>query len=57
MLIYFRSKLIGTNQGMSSFFYKINPSEILRTKVDGENHEDLWDHWRGMKLRLCVNAG
>jgi hypothetical protein len=49
----FSVKIDRDKSGMSSFFYKIKiaPSEILRTKVDRENHEDLWDHWRGYEAK------
>ncbi|MBT8256512.1 MAG: hypothetical protein KJO23_08230 [Bacteroidia bacterium] len=35
--------------GFEGFLYKIKnaPSEILTTKIDREDHSDLWDHWRG----------
>lgn len=35
--------------GFEGFLYKIKnaPSEILITKIDKDDHADLWDHWRG----------
>jgi len=35
--------------GFEGFLYKIKntPSEILTTKIDKDDHADLWDHWRG----------
>lgn len=34
--------------GIDGFLYKIKiaPSEIFVSKIDRENHKDLWDHWR-----------
>jgi hypothetical protein len=49
----FSVKIDRDKPGISSFLYKIKiaPSEILRTKVDRENHKDLWDHWRGYEAK------
>lgn len=35
--------------GLEGFLYKIKvaPEEIFTTRVNRENHRDLWDHWRG----------
>ncbi|WP_445718541.1 O-antigen ligase family protein [Flavobacterium sp.] len=51
---YLFSIKISRNQpGLESFLYKIKnaPSEILKTKIDRENHKDLWDHWRGYEAK------
>lgn len=36
-----------------SFLYKvyIAPSEIFKTNINRDNHEDLWDHWRGYEAK------
>ena len=35
--------------GLEAFLYKIKiaPAEIFETRIDRENHQELWDHWRG----------
>ena len=35
--------------GLEGFLYKVKiaPEEILKTKINRENHKELWDHWRG----------
>ena len=51
---YLFSIKISRNQpGLESFLYKIKnaPSEIFKTKIDRENHKDLWDHWRGYEAK------
>lgn len=49
----FSVKIERDKSGISSFFYKIKiaPSEILNTKIDRDNHKDLWDHWRGYEAK------
>lgn len=44
------------NGGVESFFYKVKnaPAEVFKTKVDRENHADLWDHWRGYEASRAV---
>ncbi len=39
--------------GFEAFLYKIKiaPEEIFKTKIDRENHKDLWDHWRGYEAK------
>lgn len=51
---YLFSIKISRNQpGLESFLYKVKnaPSEIFKTKIDRENHKDLWDHWRGYEAK------
>ncbi|OYQ41560.1 O-antigen ligase family protein [Flavobacterium aurantiibacter] len=45
----FSVKIDRKKPGLESFLYKVKnaPSEIFKTKIDRENHKDLWDHWRG----------
>lgn len=40
-------------KGIESFLYKIKnaPAEVFKTKIDRENHADLWDHWRGYEAK------
>lgn len=52
--MYLFSVKIDRNQpGLESFLFKIKnaPSEIFKTKIDRENHKDLWDHWRGYESK------
>ena len=39
--------------GIEAFLYKVKiaPAEIFETKIDRENHQDLWDHWRGYEAK------
>ncbi len=36
-----------------NFLYKIRnvPAEIFETKINRENHSDLWDHWRAYEAK------
>ena len=42
--------------GVEGFLYKVKmaPEEILKTKVNRENHKKLWDHWRGYEAGRAV---
>ncbi|MBP2283632.1 hypothetical protein H4V97_001950 [Flavobacterium sp. CG_23.5] len=56
MLFYvflFSVKIERDKPGMQAFLYKIKiaPAEIFKTKIDRENHKDLWDHWRGYEVK------
>lgn len=44
------------NGGVESFLYKVKnaPAEVFKSKVDRENHADLWDHWRGYEASRAV---
>ncbi|WP_165396004.1 O-antigen ligase family protein [Flavobacterium sp. J27] len=39
--------------GLEAFLYKIKiaPEELFKTKIDREDHKDLWDHWRGYEAK------
>lgn len=43
--------------GIEAFLYKVKiaPEEIFKTKIDRENHKDLWDHWRGYEAKRALN--
>ena len=45
----FSVKLDRNSKGVEAFLYKIKiaPEEIFKTRIDRENHKELWDHWRG----------
>lgn len=49
----FSVKIDRNQRGLESFLFKIKnaPSEIFKTKIDRENHKDLWDHWRGYEAK------
>lgn len=44
------------SKGFEGFLYKIKiaPEEIFETKIDRENHKDLWDHWRGYEAKRAL---
>lgn len=43
--------------GISAFLYKmkIAPEEIFTPKVDLNNHEALWDHWRAYEAKMAFD--
>ncbi|MBP6183007.1 O-antigen ligase family protein [Flavobacterium sp.] len=49
----FSVKIDRNGAGIESFLYKVKiaPEEIFTTKIDRENHKDLWDHWRGYEAK------
>ncbi|MDI1254746.1 MAG: O-antigen ligase family protein [Flavobacterium sp.] len=49
----FSIKLNRESKGIEGFMYKIKnaPSEIFNASIDRENHQDLWDHWRGYEAK------
>lgn len=42
--------------GLEAFLYKVKiaPEELFKTKIDRENHKDLWDHWRGYEAKRAI---
>lgn len=55
--IFLFSVNIQRNQdGIESFLYKIKiaPEEIFETRIDRENHADIWDHWRGYEAKRTI---
>lgn len=42
--------------GVEGFLYKVKmaPEEIFETKVNRENHKELWDHWRGYEAGRAI---
>lgn len=58
-LIYtylFSVKIDRNSKGIEAFLYKIKiaPEEIFKTKIDRENHKELWDHWRGYEAKRAI---
>lgn len=49
----FSVKIERNKPGIEAFLYKIKiaPSEIFKSKIDREDHKDLWDHWRGYEAK------
>ena len=49
----FSIKLERDKPGLEALLYKIKiaPSELLKTKIDRNNHLELWDHWRGYEAK------
>ena len=52
----FSVKIDRNKAGIESFLYKVKiaPSELFNTKIDRENHKDLWDHWRGYEAKRAL---
>ena len=50
-------KLDRNGNSLESFLYKVQiaPSEIFKTKIDRDNHEQLWDHWRGYEAQRAFD--
>lgn len=44
------------SKGFEAFLYKIknSPKEMLNTKIDINNHQSLWDHWRGYEVKRAL---
>ena len=56
LLLYsylFSIKIDRSGKGLEPFFYKVKnaPEEIFKTKIDRDDHKDLWDHWRGYEAK------
>ncbi len=49
----FSVKIERSNSGLDAFLFKIKnaPSELFTTRIDREDHKDLWDHWRGYEAK------
>ena len=55
--VYLYSVKIDRNaKGMEAFLYKIKiaPEEIFKSKIDRNNHKELWDHWRGYEAKRAI---
>jgi hypothetical protein len=58
LYVYLFSVKIDRNaKGVEAFLYKIKiaPEEIFKTKIDRENHKELWDHWRGYEAKRAFS--
>lgn len=55
-LYLFTIKINRNSDGIEALMYKIKiaPEEIFKTKIDRENHKDLWDHWRGYEVKRAL---
>jgi hypothetical protein len=54
--ILFSANIQRNSKGFESFLYKVKnaPAEVFKTKIDRENHKDLWDHWRGYEAKRAL---
>jgi hypothetical protein len=52
----FSVKLDRNAKGAEAFLYKIKiaPEEIFKSKIDRNNHKELWDHWRGYEAKRAI---
>lgn len=50
-------KLDRNQPGLEAFLYKVKiaPAELFETKINRENHADLWDHWRGYEAKRAIS--
>jgi len=55
-LYLFSIKLERNSKGIEAFLYKIKiaPEEIFTSKIDVEDHKELWDHWRGYEANRAL---
>lgn len=53
----FSINLQRNKKGIDSFLYKVKnaPAEVFKTRINRENHADLWDHWRGYEANRALN--
>lgn len=53
----FSVKLDRNKTGIEAFLYKVKiaPAELFETKINRENHADLWDHWRGYEAKRAIS--
>jgi len=53
----FSVKIDRNSKGMEAFLYKIKiaPEEIFKTKINREDHKQLWDHWRGYEAKRAFS--
>jgi hypothetical protein len=52
----FSVKIERNSNGIEAFLYKIKiaPEEIFKTKINREDHKDLWDHWRAYEAKRAI---
>lgn len=52
----FSVKIERDKNGFESFLYKVKiaPEELFQTRIDRENHAELWDHWRGYESKRAM---
>ncbi len=52
----FSIKIQRNSTGIEAFLYKIKiaPEEIFKSKIDRENHINLWDHWRAYEAKRAI---
>lgn len=53
----FSVKIERNKPGLEAFLYKVKiaPSELFKTKIDRDNHKELWDHWRGYESKRALD--
>ena len=54
LIVVLNSVKIDRNaKGVEAFLYKIKmaPAEVFNSKIDRENHKQLWDHWRAYEAK------
>lgn len=49
----FSIKIERKETGVEAFFYKVKnaPAELFTTRINRDDHRDLWDHWRGYEAK------
>lgn len=52
----FSVKVDRSGDGIQPFLYKVKmaPAEIFTTRIDRDDHRDLWDHWRGYEAKRAM---
>lgn len=52
----FSIKIDRNGKGLEAFLYKVKiaPAEMFKTKINRDNHKELWDHWRGYEAKRAL---
>ncbi|WP_379792369.1 O-antigen ligase family protein [Flavobacterium qiangtangense] len=52
----FSIKIDRRAEGLENFLFKIKnaPEELFVTKINRNDHKDLWDHWRGYEAKRAL---
>lgn len=52
----FNTKIDRNEKGLMGFLYKVKmaPAEIFDSKIDINNHKELWDHWRAYEANRAL---
>ena len=57
VLILNSIKIDRNTKGIEALFYKIKmaPGEVFNSKIDSDDHKQLWDHWRAYEAKRALS--